>query len=204
MIKKFLENCKNPQGKFGKLVLRAMNKGHAHLSEWALSVIEINNGQKILDVGCGGGGNIERMLKKFSSSVVDGVDYSATSVAQSGEKLRRFGNRCRIVQGDACQLPVDDCIYDVVVTFESVYFWKDPQKGFFEIYRVLKTGGKVLAAVEMCNPAKGKFWTDRCEGMTVYTSEELKRFVEFAGFSEVEVFLKGKTICAITGKKQFK
>ena len=48
MIKKFLENCKNPQGKFGKLVLRAMNKGHAHLSEWALSVIEINNGQKYL------------------------------------------------------------------------------------------------------------------------------------------------------------
>lgn len=38
MLKKFLENCKKPQGKLGKFIINAMNKGHAPLSRWALTV----------------------------------------------------------------------------------------------------------------------------------------------------------------------
>ena len=38
MIKKFLNNCKKPKGKFGKMIVSAMNKGHAPLALWAFEV----------------------------------------------------------------------------------------------------------------------------------------------------------------------
>lgn len=201
MLRKFLNNCKKPQGRFGKIVLSAMNAGHAPLSKWALEKLVIEDGMAMLDVGCGGGGTIERILKAHPACRVDGVDYSEASVQKSEEKLRRFGDKCRIYCGDACDLPCADESYDIVVTFESVYFWSDPLKGMQEIFRVLKDGGKVLVATEMCDPEKGKFWTERCENMTIYTSSQLKAFVEEAGFSEIVVHGKKETWCAVEGTK---
>ena len=55
MIKKFLNNCKKPEGKFGKMIVSAMNKGHAPLALWAFEVCPLKDGESVLDVGCGGG-----------------------------------------------------------------------------------------------------------------------------------------------------
>lgn len=51
MLKKFLENCKKPQGKLGKFIINAMNKGHAPLSRWSLTVFPPADGERFLDVG---------------------------------------------------------------------------------------------------------------------------------------------------------
>ena len=56
MLKKFLSNCKKPTGKFGKMIVSAMNKGHAPLALWAFEVCPLKDGESVLDVGCGGGG----------------------------------------------------------------------------------------------------------------------------------------------------
>src|SRR5699024_1995998 len=63
MLKKFLSNCKKPEGKFGKWVVSAMNKGHAPLALWAFEVCPLKDGESVLDVGCGGGGNLVRILE---------------------------------------------------------------------------------------------------------------------------------------------
>ena len=65
MLKKFLQNCKNPNGKFGYIVLKAMNSGHATVTNWALGLVDWKDGDSILDVGCGGGANIAKLLKKY-------------------------------------------------------------------------------------------------------------------------------------------
>lgn len=36
MIEKLLKNCGKPQGIGGKLILNAMNRGHAPLCDWVL------------------------------------------------------------------------------------------------------------------------------------------------------------------------
>ena len=51
MIKKFLSNCKKPTGKFGKMIVSAMNKGHAPLALWAFEVCTLKDGESVLDVG---------------------------------------------------------------------------------------------------------------------------------------------------------
>ncbi len=43
-----------------------MNRGHAPLCDWVLNTVSWTDGAKVLDVGCGGGANIDRMFQKIS------------------------------------------------------------------------------------------------------------------------------------------
>ncbi len=202
MLKKFLRNCKNPEGKFGRLVVGAMNVGHSSFSKWATFCFGLKDGEKILDVGCGGGGNMARILKQFPHCIVDGVDISETSVCKSRDVLRKFSSRSEVRQGDVIDLPYENNSYDVVLSFESVYFWKNPTKCMSEIFRVLKYDGRVMIAVEMCDPQKAKIWSDRCAGMTVYTPQQLAGFLCTAGFCDVKIHLSKGVRCAVEARKK--
>ena len=90
MIKKFLSNCKKPTGKFGKMIVSAMNKGHAPLALWAFEVCPLKDGESVLDVGCGGGGNLVRILERCPKSRADGIDYSEESVACSRKATKKM------------------------------------------------------------------------------------------------------------------
>ena len=201
MLKKFLNNCKKPTGKFGKMIVSAMNRGHAPLALWAVEVCPLKNGESVLDVGCGGGGNLARILERCPESRADGIDYSEESVACSRKVTRKYADRCSILCGDAMRLPYQDDTYDRAVAFESIYFWPDPVQGLKEMLRVLKKGGKAILASEMTDPEKGKIWTNRCEGMTIYTAEELSSFMEKAGFSDIKINKTRKVWCAVEGIK---
>lgn len=202
MLKKFLKNCKKPEGKFGEWVVKAMNKGHQPLSLWAFDVCPLSDGETVLDVGCGGGGNLLRILERCPNSRVEGIDYSEESVACSRKTTGAYADRCGIVCGDAMQLPYPDETFDRAVSFESIYFWPDPLQGLKEMFRILKVGGKVMLASEMTDPFKGKFWAKRCEGMTIYTEEQLASFLSEAGFSDVKVHKTRKVWCAVEGVKR--
>ena len=90
MLKKFLSNCKKPTGKFGKMIVSAMNKGHAPLALWAFEVCPLKDGESVLDVGCGGGGNLVRILERCPKSRADGIDYSEESVACSRKVTKKI------------------------------------------------------------------------------------------------------------------
>ena len=183
------------------MIVSAMNKGHAPLALWAFEVCPLKDGESVLDVGCGGGGNLVRIFERCPKSRADGVDYSEESVACSRKVTKKYADRCSILCEDAMRLPYQDETYDRVVSFESIYFWPDPVRGLKEIYRVLKKGGKVMIASEMTDPEKGKFWAKRCEGMTIYTAEELAALMGKAGFSDIKIHKTRKVWCAVEGIK---
>ena len=64
-----------------------MNISHALLAEWGLSHIKLKKEMIILDVGCGGGANINHFAQIVTSGRVFGIDYSPTSVKVSKEVL---------------------------------------------------------------------------------------------------------------------
>ena len=201
MIKKFLSNCKKPKGKFGKMIVSAMNKGHAPLALWAFEVCPLKDGESVLDVGCGGGGNLVRILERCPKSRADGIDYSEESVACSRKATKKYADRYSILYGDAMRLPYRDETYDRALSCESIYFWPDPVQGLKEMLRVLKKGGKAILASEMTDPEKGKIWTKRCEGMTIYTADELAALMKKAGFSDIKIHRTRKVWGAVEGIK---
>lgn len=192
MLRAMIENCCRPRGVYGRLMLRGMNAGHGPMARWALGRAGPGPG-RILDIGCGGGANIRRLLRRHPGCRVDGVDYSAESV----ELSRRLNagavadGRCEIVEGDVMSLPFADGTYDAATAFETVYFWPDLTAALREVRRVLRSGGKLLIACEMNDPVKALKWSRHCAAMTVYTSAELVACARAAGFRETKADERG-------------
>ncbi len=162
------------------------------------SHLTLRNHTHILDVGCGGGANIAKMLKDVSGSVVDGLDYSAESVAFSKKTNADYlGKRCTIHQGDVSSLPYSDHSLDYVTAFETIYFWPVPDAAFKEIKRVLKPGGILFICCESADPSNTT-WTDRIEGMTVYRGEDLKKRLLKIGYLKVELHKNKKGWMCLT------
>ena len=82
--KKLIKNARKPEGKLGHEILDRMNKSHETMARWGVSHFNIDETDKILDIGCGGGKNLERFAKQIGKDgCVVGIDYSEVSVEKS-------------------------------------------------------------------------------------------------------------------------
>ena len=136
----FFQNTCKPKGFAGKVMVNMMNAGHAALAEWGLTHIEIQDDDFCLDIGCGGGANLKRLLKKSPNGRITGIDYSEVSV-QKSKKLNRAAiqeGRCEVLQGNVMNLPFSKDSFHLATAFETIYFWPDIQVAFQQVYRVLK------------------------------------------------------------------
>lgn len=207
MLKRILLNTRKPTGILGKFMLTLMNFGHEPLSKWAFSIINPKIHARILDVGCGGGRNIRKMLRLVPHGRVCGVDYAPVSVEKSCRlnALAVAQGRAEIMQSGVSQLPYDAELFDVVTAFETVYFWQNIVNDMREVYRVLKNNGQFFICNEVvrneAQPKRYRYFIDTI-GMNVYTGRELAAMLEQAGFTDVDViYHKSKDWVCVTGKR---
>ena len=92
MMEEKITQCRKPHGEEGFETIENMNENHREISEFAFECIDINDNDKILDIGCGGGVNIEKFLK-LTKNNVDGLDYSEVSVKASLEKNKKASTK---------------------------------------------------------------------------------------------------------------
>ena len=201
ILKDFFCQCARPEGFLGRCMLRFMNFGHAPLTNWGLDHVAFSDGMTMLDVGCGGGATLKRLLIRSPKGKVYGIDISEESVAKA-KKVNKdlLDSQVFVEQGSADCLPWEDQTFDVVTAVETVYFWPDLPKCFHEVKRVLKSGGQFAIMLEVIEG--DSVWTNVVEGMTVYSPELLKDMLEQAGFSDVEVFRKKTSYATIKGVKK--
>ena len=202
MFKKFFENVIKPKNNFGgRFMVKGMNIGHEKLAMWGRSFLNIRPNDILLDLGCGGGRNIQYFLTKANK--VYGIDYSRTSV-DIARALNDNGikdGRCQIIEGDVKNIPFDDNSIDFVTAFETIYFWKDIEACFREIYRVLKDGGEFL----ICNEGAYREhkninkWAEMLN-FEVYSPEYLTNILSNIGFA-CEYHLDNKSHLAFIAKK---
>ena len=200
----FFDNTRKPAGLGGRLMIRMMNFGHRPLAAWGLQFLPLKPDARVLDCGCGGGANIQKLLQRCPQGIVKGVDYSAVSVEKARERNAAAiaGGRCVIWQGSVEHIIFAGGWFDAVTAFETVYFWPDPLRCFQEVRRVLKPGGTFLICNECSgDTAGGTKWEKRIGGMTVYRDAELSGFLAQAGFHEIQVHKHRKGWLCITARK---
>lgn len=99
------------------------------------------NGLDVLEVGSGRGGGCSWVARTQGVSSMTGIDLSGSAVnfCQNRHKV----DKLRFSQGDADNLPMDDCSIDAVINVESCHHY--PDLGIFlnEVHRVLKPGGRL-------------------------------------------------------------
>lgn len=189
LMKAFFNNARKPQGLIGKWVMVFMNgHGHKYLAEWAFPFLNIKDGDSILDVGCGGGGNVSRLLAMYPHSMVKGVDYSQTSVDMSKKMniVEIAKGRCEICIGNVINLPYDDGSFDIVTAFETVYYWPQIEVSFKQVLRVIKENGR-FAIINGADAEGGMVWDKYIDDMHTYTASELEQLLISSGFARVEI-----------------
>ena len=200
----FFQNTCRPEGIGGKIMVHMMNTGHSSMAEWGFAHIKIQSEDVCLDIGCGGGANIRKLLEKSPYGRVVGIDYSEISVEKS-RKINKAGiesKRCEILQGDVMKLPFRGETFDVITAFETIYFWPDISEAFKKVYKILKIGGTFM----ICNESNGENpkdekWTKIIQGMKIYNSEQIEKSLEDAGFRGVKVDKTKKGwICVVVKK----
>ena len=202
IINRILQNTQKPEGFWGRMILRSMNKGHADVSQWGLSNLQWMPEWNVLDIGCGGGANLTRLLELCPQGKIYGVDLSSESVAFAAKKnCQELGKRCFVSEGRANKLPVSDEMFDAVTAFETVYFWGDLTAAFAEVNRVLKPNGYCLICNEVSNPAND-MWTKRINGMIIPSAGSLEAALFATGFCQAQIHHTGtEMLCVISQKK---
>ena len=158
-----------------------MSNGHSVMAEWGLKHIEPAYNSAVLDIGCGGGANIKKMLSLCTYGRVSGINYSSVSVEKSRKVNRKAiaNGRCDVTYGGVLALPFPEDSFDIVSAFEAVYFGHEIEGCFGEVYRVLKPNGCFM----ICNESNGETnkddkWVEKIGGMTIYNSESLVHFLQ--------------------------
>ena len=146
----------------------------------------------MIDIGCGGGVNVERFLKMTKDKVY-GLDYSEVSVEKSTLRNQEAidEGRCEIIQGSVSQLPFEDRTFDIATGFETVYFWPDLVNDLKEVHRVLKDDGIIFLCNEVSSDdgfSEDKKEISKSIEMNIYSDDEFEIALREAGFSDVICF----------------
>lgn len=200
LLKSLFTNCAHPKGRMGRAMLKFMNLCHAPLTNWGLSLVNIQDGWTMLDIGCGGGATLKRLLKRSQGAKVYGIDISEESVAKAIKvNSDVIDKQVFVQQGSAAELPYEDRTFDLATAVETVYFWPNLPSCLQEVRRVLKPGGHFAIMVEVVDTDSK--WTNVVEGMTAYPPEQLKQFLDDAGFIQTEIHRKKPSYATILGVK---
>lgn len=200
LIKSLFTNCAHPKGRMGRAMLKLMNLCHAPLTNWGLGLVDIQDEWTMLDIGCGGGATLKRLLKRSRNAKVYGIDISEESVAKAREVNKvLLEKQVFVQQGSAAELPYEDRKFDLVTAVETVYFWPNLSRCLQEVHRVLKPSGRFAIMVEVIDT--NSKWTSVVDGMTAYTPEQLKALLDDAGFTQTEIYRKKPSYATILGVK---
>lgn len=111
----------------------------------------INEGDFVLDVGCGAGVDTLFSAKMTGpSGKAVGVDITPAMLEKAKENLSKTNlKNVTFKEGSAENLPFTDEDFDVVTSNGALNLVLDKPKAFAEIYRVLRPDGRLMVADEI-------------------------------------------------------
>lgn len=117
--------------------------------DFMLRMADIQHGEKILDLACGTGlVSFRAATATGNEGMVLGTDISDNMIALSTAigKEKNLSN-IKFQRMDAEELLLPDHSFDVVLCALGLMYMPNPLKAMGEIYRVLRPGGRAIAAV---------------------------------------------------------
>ena len=114
-----------------------------------LEMADIQNGEKVLDLACGTGlVSFRAAADAGKEGMVLGTDISDKMIelATANGKEKNLSN-ITFQRMDAEDLPLTAQSFDVVLCALGLMYMPNPLKAMIEIYRVLRPGGRAVAAV---------------------------------------------------------
>jgi demethylmenaquinone methyltransferase/2-methoxy-6-polyprenyl-1,4-benzoquinol methylase len=110
------------------------------MRKMVVDMAEIEDGDYVVEVGCGTGFTTEEIVSRVGERNVVAVDLTPEQMQKAIAKFPAVN----FLRGDAENLPFKDDSFDAAISAGSIEYWPNPQKGIEEMARVTKSGGRVV------------------------------------------------------------
>jgi ubiquinone/menaquinone biosynthesis C-methylase UbiE len=185
----------NPTGALGRVAGWVMGHRTSNVrrSQWAIELLDLQPGDRLLEVGCGPGVAIAAAATR--GSVIVGVDRSAVMIGQARRRNRRAvrDGRVALVVATVEHLPAFEMPFDSVLAVNTLGHWDDPHRGLTALKRVLRSGGTLAVVAQPRHPGASAA-ESRAAG------DETARLLDATGYTNVRIEmldLDPPAVCAL-------
>jgi 2-polyprenyl-3-methyl-5-hydroxy-6-metoxy-1,4-benzoquinol methylase len=125
-----------------KIFEHDLKRDKENLDERIETTLKLVEGEKILDVGCAGGG-LSKMLADLGFTV-----YAIDVLEESIEVAKEFANSPKITYEtrDVLKQPFPEESFDGITFLETIEHVENPAQFFREFHRILKTNGDLIVS----------------------------------------------------------
>lgn len=114
------------------------------LDREVLCAARLEDGQAVLDCGCGFGGTLASINEARRAMTLVGVNVDRRQIeAALSQASPKNGNRLSFLEADACELPFPDQSFDRVLAVECIFHFPSRARFLQEAARVLRPGGRL-------------------------------------------------------------
>ena len=133
---------KKPTGLLGKIVSRVMKKGNRPEYDKIIPELDIQQNDRILEIGYGHGLGVYRISSGFDCHV-SGIDFSELMFKEASKRNKKYidENKVELNFGDFLEYEIRPDHYDKVFCVNVIYFWDRLVEPFSKIRTGLKHGG---------------------------------------------------------------
>ena len=160
-----------------------------HVFRQAITLLELQAGDRILELGCGDGWACRMLAERIAEGLVIGLDPSDDQIRDARMKSTAFENILYLWSA-AEQIPWQEDFFTGVLCVDSLHQFQDVEKALREAYRVLAPAGTLwivnqrleLAAV---GTIPSDLPSNRPAGAGPLDSEQCFALLRAAGFDDV-------------------
>lgn len=111
-----------------------------------LERLDLKEGNRVLDLGCGAG-VISEYISDVTGSKVTGIDYAASAVAAATGRTRDKRARLQFIKGDLNSLQLEPESYDAAILIDSIYWAADMTDTVTSIIEALVPNGRIAIVI---------------------------------------------------------
>ena len=123
-----------------------MEDHHSDITDQTLALMDLQPGDRVLDLGCGTGWASRRMARVAQEVI--GLDVADEMLRRAEQTSSAFSN-IRYVWGSAEKIPAPDNYFTKVLSVESFYYYADQGKALDELRRALAPGGRLFILINL-------------------------------------------------------
>src|SRR5436305_6719874 len=125
-----------------------MESHHSDITGQTIALMDLQPGDRILDLGCGTGWASRRLARIATGGEVVGIDV-ADEMLRRAEQASAGMKNVRYLWGSAENIPADDNSFTKVLSVESFYYYADQGKALDELRRVMAPSGRLFILINL-------------------------------------------------------
>ncbi len=183
------QQFRKPSGLLGRFISNIMSKGTKPAYDILINEMNIQPGEKLLEIGYGPGVGMREIFTKANPGFYYGIDYSELMFEKASRLNKTLidARKAELILGDFLSAEIGQLGFDRVFCSNVVYFWKDLVVPFSKIRSLLKDGGKFHFFMESKEDLDRQKFTDDAV-FNKHSIEKAMADLKLAGFSEVKQF----------------